>query len=234
MVINFRCSLSFHVSLISVSVLTTNSSCDRCPVEGGAHISVVQIRGFYLIILSTYNFTCVDIFPSLESLILLKWEDGNGYQHSFRLISKVCSRWRDIGLLLKWEWSELEGLASQYRGDAKQCWCHVMGEWLESGGTVEYPATWRGLLTLLQDIECSQVAIDLETALASVTPPPPPPLPPLHKEETSFFDVPPSTLDMPHPFPLMRLCPYQPLHLHPLCGLTFHPIHPTRFHPFSS
>lgn len=51
-----------------------------------------------------------------------------------------------------------------------------MDEWLTEGGTPDYPATWRGLVTLLVDSDCYQVAEDLKHALASVIPPTSPPL----------------------------------------------------------
>lgn len=33
------------------------------------------------------------------------------------------------------------------------CWWNVMEEWLVSGGSASYPATWEGLYRLLQDSE---------------------------------------------------------------------------------
>jgi hypothetical protein len=52
-----------------------------------------------------------------------------------------------------------------------------MKEWLKKGGTAEYPATWRGLLTVLVDLEYIKEARELQEVLALVTPPPPPPSP---------------------------------------------------------
>ena len=46
-----------------------------------------------------------------------------------------------------------------------------MGEWLEEGGTSEYPATWEGLVTALEDVEYETVARELERVLVSVVRP---------------------------------------------------------------
>ena len=71
----------------------------------------------------------------------------------------------------------MENLREECFGKANHCWCKVMNQWLENDGTPEYPATWRGVLTVLVDFE---VARELQRVLASVTPPslPPPPPPP--------------------------------------------------------
>ena len=118
-----------------------------------------------------------DIPLSLSTLTLLKWTDANGHQHNFRLINITSSRWREFGYRFRREENELENLREECFGKANRCWCKVMNQWLENGGTPEYPATWRGVLTVLVDLEYSEVARELQRALASVTPPPSPPPP---------------------------------------------------------
>ena len=55
-----------------------------------------------------------------------------------------------------------------WQGDlenSEQCWENVMLHWLDSGGTHDYPATWQGLCTLLNDLKLSKVAEDLMRAV---------------------------------------------------------------------
>ena len=118
-----------------------------------------------------------DVPLSLSTLTLLKWTDANGHQLNFRLINITSSRWREFGNLFGREENELENVREECFGKANRCWCKVMNQWLKNDGTPEYPATWRGVLTVLVDLEYSEVARELQKVLASVTPPslPPPP-----------------------------------------------------------
>ena len=114
---------------------------------------------------------------TVRTLTLLKWEDKHGCQKRFRLITKVSSRWTDFGRLFGQEEDELEGLGVQYHHKAKQCWCKVVSQWLDNGGTAEYPATWGGFISVLEDVELWEVARELEMVLRSaiVHPPAEPP-----------------------------------------------------------
>ena len=118
-----------------------------------------------------------DVPLSLSTLTLLRWTDAKGHQLNFRLINVISSRWREFGYLFGREENELENLREECFGKANRCWCKVMNQWLENDGTPEYPPTWRGLLTVLVDLEYSEVARELQRVLASVTQPPPPPPP---------------------------------------------------------
>ena len=104
---------------------------------------------------------------TVRTLTLLKWEDKHGCQKRFRLITKVSSRWTDFGRLFGQEEDELEGLGVQYHYKAKQCWCKVVSQWLDNGGTAEYPATWGGFISVLEDVELWEVARELEVVLRS-------------------------------------------------------------------
>ena len=57
---------------------------------------------------------------------------------------------------------------SSYSRNAKRCWCKVMEQWLGEGSTSEYPTTWKGLMVVLEDVEYTSVARELETVLDSV------------------------------------------------------------------
>ena len=134
----------------------------------------------------------------MSTLILLKWKDSHGHEQRFRLINRVSAQWLKFGYCLRRSTNQLEGWEKQCLLDADRCWCKVMSHWLKEDGTPDYPATWKGVFCLLEDVECLPVAWDLQKALASVIPPPPPP-PPLPActgdNETSDSTLPPPTAD---------------------------------------
>ena len=102
---------------------------------------------------------------SLPSLYRLKWMDEEGQEQQFRLIKKVSARWYEFGLLLGADFNELDSWESQYRGDADMCWIRVIDNWLTRGGSRDYPATWEGLYSLLDDLEFGSVAVKLKKAV---------------------------------------------------------------------
>ena len=52
----------------------------------------------------------------------------------------------------------------QYSQKAQKCWQKVMRHWLKGAGdfTDQYPKTWEGLYSLLINVNCSNVAEELE------------------------------------------------------------------------
>ena len=62
-------------------------------------------------------------------------------------------KWYDFGLLLGIGFNELDAWKIQYQGDATICWNKVMDDWLTRGGSHDYPATWEGLYSLLNDLD---------------------------------------------------------------------------------
>ena len=115
----------------------------------------------------------------MSTLTLLKWKGPHGREQKFRLITRVSAKWLDFGYRLQRDTNQLEGWERECLLNADRCWCKVMGYWLKENGTLHYPTTWKGIFRLLEDVECLEVAQDLQKALDSVIqPPPPPPLPP--------------------------------------------------------
>ncbi len=80
-------------------------------------------------------------------------------------MSKVSAKWKDFGLRLSMTLNDLEALECEHRGNAKDIWNKVMDHWLAGGGGCDYPASWEGLYTLLNDLELSEVAKQLEKAV---------------------------------------------------------------------
>ena len=102
------------------------------------------------------------VSPSMVTLTLLKWQE-DGHTKRFRLIDKVQSKWRDFGTLLGLA-GQLTSWESEYR---IRCLTKVMTRWLDGGGGGDYPPTWEGLYTLLEDVECVQVTKELKEAVAA-------------------------------------------------------------------
>lgn len=88
--------------------------------------------------------------------------DKHGQKKTFRLVDRVSSRWRKFGILLGLTMNQLEAWDDQHRGNASICWNKVMEYWLAGDDVDDYPATWEGLYTLLNDCTFSEVAADLK------------------------------------------------------------------------
>ena len=105
---------------------------------------------------------------SMKTLTLLKWKDRSGQAQKLRLLSRVMSKWKQLGTLLGLsDGGELDGWDSQYRGDAAECCMKVMQHWLGGGSEEDYPPTWEGLCTLLEDAELTEVAVKLKEAVTA-------------------------------------------------------------------
>ena len=89
----------------------------------------------------------------------------NGYPHTFRLVNKVSTEWKKFGTILGFEPNQLEEWKEESHDNLTKCWLKVMEEWLNDGSVQEYPTTWEGLYSLLNDCEHSETAIELETAV---------------------------------------------------------------------
>ena len=102
----------------------------------------------------------------MKDLTLMKWKDSEGKQHKLRIVQSICPQWRAIGNMLDISDSVLESTLSHYRGDLEECCYAVLRRWLDNGSP-DYPLTWEGLLELLEDADCAQVAEELRGALSS-------------------------------------------------------------------
>ena len=114
------------------------------------------------------------VLLSLKTLSLIKWRDQQGRKRNFKLVDKISTRWRHLGRLVGLEENRLDVLEIKYRGDAVVCWSKVMQHWLDSGGNEDYPATWEGLCSLLEDVECAKIAKELKIVLSRAISPSPP------------------------------------------------------------
>ena len=104
------------------------------------------------------------IKPAL--LQLIKWTEG-GENKRFFLINKIADKWRDLGRLLLIEEAQLEGFARKYQNDINECCRAVLARWQENPPP-GYPATWGGLIELLEDCQLPEVVKELKGALNKV------------------------------------------------------------------
>ena len=80
-------------------------------------------------------------------------------------MDNVSAKWYDFGMTLGIKLNQLDAWDAQHRGDANKCWNKVMDDWLTGGGSRDYPATWVGLYSLLNDLSFGNIALKLEKAV---------------------------------------------------------------------
>ena len=115
----------------------------------------------------------VSHFSSLSTILLthlklIKWEDKQGQKQKFYLMDKIESKWRDIGQLLGLSISQLDDLSTKYQDKPTECCRAVLGWWLDKPPP-DYPATWNGLIELLEDCQLSHVVTELKTVLSKAS-----------------------------------------------------------------
>ena len=100
----------------------------------------------------------------MNNLTLLKWKDKDGRPQTLGLIDAISFRWHKVGDLLKLNSSCIAAIASNHPGDVILCCREVLREWLNDGSQ-SYPATWEGMLNLLEDIKLASISLKLRSAL---------------------------------------------------------------------
>ena len=82
-----------------------------------------------------------------------------------RIKEAICNKWRDIGYLLGISHDRLETWSTKYHQDPERCIDSVLGHWIEKKNDNQYSVSWKGLYDLLIDIQCSEIAHELQRAL---------------------------------------------------------------------
>ena len=96
-------------------------------------------------------------------LQLIKWTEGSERKRFF-LIEKIANKWRDLGRLLLIEEAQLEGISGQYQNNVNECCRAVLTKWQENPPSA-YPATWGGLIELMEDCQLPEVVKELKEVL---------------------------------------------------------------------
>ena len=74
------------------------------------------------------------------------------------LITEVCPKSKEMGDLMGVSACRLEAIEKNRRGEVKECCRDVFHDWLEQEGGRNYPVTWHGLCELLEDLQLSALA----------------------------------------------------------------------------
>ena len=82
-------------------------------------------------------------------------------------MEKIANKWRILGQLLSIEEAQLDGFVRQYQNDVNECCRAVLQKWQENPPP-GYPATWGGLIELLEDCRLPKVVKELKGALNKV------------------------------------------------------------------
>ena len=79
----------------------------------------------------------------------------------------MSNKWKEIGCLLEISLSLLQAWGTTYRENPLECINAVLNHWLQNGteSNSDYPVSWEGLYLLLQDVELTEVAVELKEAL---------------------------------------------------------------------
>ncbi len=109
-------------------------------------------------------FTISALPITLKRLTLLKWTDKSGQRKTLRLRDKMSPHWREAGELLDLDMERMDGIYTHRLADVRQCCRDVLQDWVRSDSS-DYPATWGGLLTLLDDLQLHACAKSLQAAL---------------------------------------------------------------------
>ena len=105
--------------------------------------------------------------PKLELLTQIAWVSVQGTQ-KLEILNTVSAKWRNIGILLGQKIADLDRYQKIEGNDNKGCCIRVFNHWIDSGGHVDYPVTWKGLEDLLHDIEHGGAAEKLKNALVNL------------------------------------------------------------------
>lgn len=103
--------------------------------------------------------------PTMKSLTLIKWKDKQGKTQRCNIISSICHKWQTFGRLIDMKESQIETISMKHQKDPEACCIDILRKWMERGSG-DYPVSWDGLIELLGDLSLTDVAEELENALA--------------------------------------------------------------------
>ena len=96
--------------------------------------------------------------PALHELERL---EGQG--KVVKVIKGVADKWKQFAMRLHFEFNDIRRIEKDNHHQQVDACLNVVGEWLSGEG--RQPVTWRTLITVLNEIELSELAKDLEAAL---------------------------------------------------------------------
>ncbi len=98
----------------------------------------------------------------MSNLVLLKGTDSNNKKQRIQIISELSPKLSDISDLLGFSSALTQQIELNKNRVQDRC-KEVMRLWLSSEeGAYRYSTTWEGLIELLEDIELSRLASDIQ------------------------------------------------------------------------
>ncbi len=104
----------------------------------------------------------------MSNLVLLKWTDSNNKKQRIPIISELSPKWSDISDLLGFSPALTQQIELNYSRVQDRC-KKVMRLWLSNEGAYCYPTKWEGLIKLLEDIELSSLASNIQDVVCQTT-----------------------------------------------------------------
>ena len=105
----------------------------------------------------------------MSNLVLLKGTDSNNKEQKIPIISELSHKWSDTSYRLGFTPALTQQIELNYHRVQDRC-KEVMRLWLSSEeGAYRYSTTWEGLIELLEDIELSSLASDIQEVVCQTT-----------------------------------------------------------------
>ena len=101
--------------------------------------------------------------PTLQQFMVLKWRE-NSERKSIRIMNTVSSRWREFGIALGFQSSDLDAIDTSCQKECVHCTEKLFGKWSQEGQNY----SWDGLITALEDANFHNLVCDLKKALSLV------------------------------------------------------------------
>ena len=99
-----------------------------------------------------------------KHLQLIKWKDEYGETQKYFLLTEISPNWRGIGGAIGLSFANLDNIATEFHYKPVDCCRSVFSKWLDNP-SADYPATWDGLINLLEDCELAGPATILNKAI---------------------------------------------------------------------
>ena len=115
--------------------------------------------------------TLTDEVPSLGYLQLMKWYNSQNKRQDLRLLRDLAPIWDKVGETLHLSAADIKIIERNNVCDQSGRIREVVAKWLSNGSMLQeaarYPVNWRGFYHLLLDVEQSDMAIGLKSALSA-------------------------------------------------------------------
>ena len=99
----------------------------------------------------------------MSNLRVLKWKNENGDTKRLKILEEICPHWKEIGDLLGLHTSRIKAIEKN-RQEVEDCCRDVITDWLESD-VLDYPATWKDFIVLLEDIDLNSLVERIKIAI---------------------------------------------------------------------